>query len=90
MRDPLAAMAEVYKFVGAESHRFDPTKLRVRPHESDSHYRHKYPHKQYASIEVPMQHAIPARIQTEIEKTYAWYYDNFYPDRKRIAVPESR
>jgi len=89
MRDPVAAMADVYKFLGIDAHRFDPKKLSVRPHESDSHYRHKYPHRQYASIEAPPQHAIPARIQTEIEKTYAWYYDNFYPDWKRIAAPAS-
>jgi sulfotransferase len=86
-RDPLAAMADVYKFLEIEPAQFDPKKLRVRPHESDSHYRHKYPHRQYASIEAPVQHAIPARIQTEIEKTYAWYYDNFYSDWKRIAAP---
>jgi hypothetical protein len=32
------------------------------------------------------QHAIPARIQTEIEKTYTWFYDNLYPDWKRQPV----
>ncbi|HEY2396619.1 MAG TPA: sulfotransferase [Rudaea sp.] len=85
MRDPLEAMADVYKFIGADAHRFDPKNLRVRPHESDSHYRHKYPHKQYASIEAPMPHAIPNRIQSEIEKTYAWYYDHFYPDWQRLT-----
>jgi sulfotransferase len=85
VRDPVAAMADVYKFLDIEPEKFDPKKLRVRPHESDSHYRHKYPHRQYASIEAPLRHAIPNRIQTEIEKTYAWYYDNFYPDWKRIA-----
>jgi len=85
VRDPLAAMADVYKFLDIAPAQFDPKKLRVRPHESDSHYRHKYPHRQYASIETPVQHAIPNRIQTEIEKTYAWYYDNFYPEWKRIA-----
>ena len=85
MRDPVAAMTEVYKFLGIEAHRLDPKTLKVRPHESDSHYRHKYPHRQYASIEPPTQHAIPSRIQSEIEKTYAWYYENLYPDWKRIA-----
>lgn len=87
MRDPLAAMADVCKFLGIEAHRFDPKKLEVRPHESDSHYRHKYPHRQYATIEPPTQHAIPGRIQSEIEKTYAWYYDNFYPGWKRTTPP---
>ena len=75
--------------LGIEAHRFDPKNLSVRPHESDSHYRHKYPHRQYASIEPPTQHVIPARIQAEIEKTYAWYYDHFYPDWKRLGRAES-
>jgi len=87
MRDPLAVMADVYKFIEAEPHRFDPNKLRVRPHESDSHYRHKYPHRQYATVEQPQQHIIPARIQADIEKNYAWFYDNFYPEWKRLAAP---
>ena len=86
MREPVAAIADVCKFLGIEVHRFDPKKLSVRPHESDSHYRHKYPHRQYPSIEPPPLHAIPARIQSEIEKTYAWYYDNFYPDWRRMAA----
>lgn len=86
IRDPVAVMADVCEFLGVEAHRFDPKKLNVRPHESDSHYRHKYTHRQYAFIEPPTVHAIPARIQSEIEKTYAWYYDHFYPDRKRIAA----
>lgn len=90
MRDPVAAMADVYKFIDVAPHLIDPRHLTVRTHESDSHYRHKYPHRQYASIEAPPQHAIPARMQSEIEKTYAWYYDNFYPDWKRIALPAQR
>jgi sulfotransferase len=86
IRDPLAATADVCKFLGLPPHGFDPKRLTVRPHESDSHYRHKYPHRQYASIEPPRQHAIPRRIQGEIEKTYAWYYENFYPDWERQAA----
>jgi sulfotransferase len=86
VRDPVAAMADVYKFLDIDPAPLDPKKLRVRPHESDSHYRHKYPHRQYASIETPTQHSIPARIQTEIEKTYGWYYDNFYSSWKKNAA----
>lgn len=79
MRDPLGVMAEVYGFLGAPSHRFDPQQLRVRAHESDSHYRHKYPHRQRGAIVEPTGHAIPARIQGELEKTYPWFYAHFYP-----------
>lgn len=65
MRDPLAVMADVHAFLGAQPHRFDPQQLRVRPHESDSHYRHKYPHRQHASIVEPAAHTIPSRIQAD-------------------------
>jgi sulfotransferase len=85
MRDPGATMQEVYKFINAPPHTFDANNLPVRSHESDSHYRFKYPHRQYSSIEKPARHTIPVRIQTEIAKTYAWYYDHFYPDWSRVA-----
>lgn len=87
--DPLATMDEVHRWLGIEPHRFDPAHLTVRAHESDSHYRHKYPHRQFAAIETPATHVIPARIQSEIERTYSWFYDHFYPDWKRLAVPKS-
>jgi sulfotransferase len=90
MHDPLATLAEVYKWIEVDAHRFDPQQLTVRAHESDSHYRHKYPHRQQATIKIPEQHAIPARIQVEIEKSYAWFYDHFYPDFKRAAAPANR
>ena len=90
MHDPVAKMAEVFKWLDAAPHTFDPKKLVVRPHESDSHYRHKYSHRQYATIERPTLHAIPHRIQSEIEKTYAWYYDNFYQGWNRLAAPAIR
>jgi sulfotransferase len=90
MRDPVAAIADVHRWIGLEPHRFDPRRLTVRPHESDSHYRHKYPHRQLPSIEAPPVHPIPARIQGEIERTYAWFYDHFYPDWRRLSAPAKR
>jgi sulfotransferase len=87
VRDPLTCMAEHLAWLGLPPHAFDPKNLKVRRHESDSHYRHKYPHQQHASIELPQRHAIPARIQAEIERTYAWYYEHFYPDWKRLPSP---
>lgn len=80
MRDPLATMAETFQFIGVAPHKFDPQKLTVRKHESDSHYRHKYSHQQYPAVIVPHKHVLPRRIQAEIEKTYAWYYEHFYSD----------
>lgn len=90
MNDAVTVMAEVYKFIDLEPHMFDPKNLAVHMHESDSHYRQKYPHRQHATIEPPQQHVIPARIQTEIEKTYGWYYDHFYPDFKRFGASSNR
>lgn len=79
MSDPLATMEEIHTFIGAEPHRFDPQHLGVRPHESDSHYRHKYPHSQRGSILEPVAHGVPMRIQIELEKAYPWFYEHFYP-----------
>lgn len=80
MSDPLRTMEEVFGWIGLAPHRFDPDRLSVRAHESDSHYRLKYPHRQYASVRQPPTHRIPERIQAEIKKTYAWYYEHFYPN----------
>jgi sulfotransferase len=85
-RDAASEMAQVFEWLALPAHRIDPKNLAVRRHESDSHYRHKYPHRQYASVEMPALHAIPARIQGEIERTYAWYYDHIYPDWQRLPV----
>jgi len=87
MQDAQTAMTEVCQWLGVAPHRFDPRNLVVRPHESDSHYRHKYPHRQHAAIQAPEQHVIPQRIQGEIERTYAWYYDHIYGDWQRLQVP---
>lgn len=86
MSDPLAAMAEVYAWLGVKAHAFDPQGLHVHAHESDSHYQHKYLHQQHAAISAPEMHAIPRRIQLELERTYAWYYDNFYPQWQRLPT----
>ena len=90
MNDAAAEMADVFAWLQLPVQRIDPKNLSVRKHESDSYYRHKYPHRQYAAIEPPQQHAIPARIQGEIERTYAWYYEHIYRDWKRLpAAPKA-
>lgn len=83
-RDPVAEMAEIFTWLDVPAQRIDPHHLSVRRHESDSYYRQKYPHRQYARIEAPPRHTIPARIQAEIERSYAWYYDHIYPDWQRL------
>lgn len=79
MSAPADTMQDVYKFIGVGEHRIDPERLQVRAHESDSHYRHKYLHRQHPHISAPGLHQIPDRIQQQIEKVNAWYYDLFYP-----------
>ena len=86
-QDTATEMAEVFQWLGVPAQRIDPRNLSVRRHESDSHYRNKYPHRQYARVEPPQRHAVPARIQGEIERTYAWYYDHIYPDWPRLPRP---
>ena len=87
MQDPRREMADIVEWLGLPSHAIDPDQLRVRAHESDSHYRHKFPHRQHGRVEAPALHTIPTRIQGEIERTYAWYYDHIFPDWKRLPPP---
>ncbi len=46
--------------------------------ESDSHYSMMYLHTQSTRVARPQKHQIPPRIQAQIEKEYAWYYQYFY------------
>jgi sulfotransferase len=41
----------------------------------------KFPHRQHAAIRKPEAHAIPERIQAQIESACAWYYQLYYPAR---------
>jgi len=79
VRAPREKMQSIFAWLGADPHAIDPARLTVRPHESDSHYRYKFPHRQGACIKVPDDHVIPARIQGSIERAWAWYYRQFYP-----------
>ena len=77
---PAETMAKVYHWLGVPAHKIDPQKLTVRPHESDSHFRHKYLHRQHGSIASPPTHTIPPRVQDLIQKACGWYYEWFYPE----------
>jgi len=74
-------MNSVYQWLGLPSCHIDAQQLDTRPHESDSHYRYKYLHRQRAVIAPPDIHPVPARIQVRIEQVHSWYYRWFYPDR---------
>ncbi|MEY4767771.1 MAG: hypothetical protein RL637_410, partial [Pseudomonadota bacterium] len=66
-------------WLGLDAFAIDPDNLQVRPHESDSYYRYKYPHRTYAQIRPPKPHSVPLRIQQQIEQQFSWYYQTFYP-----------
>jgi len=82
MARPVDTMNQVYAWLDLSPHKIDPNHLTVRPHESDSHYRYKYLHRQHARLSPPTEHVIPPRIQERIERACGWYYDWFYPERK--------
>ncbi len=81
---PEETMDQVFHWLEVSPHKIDPEKLMVRPHESDSHYRHKYLHRQQSKLEPPNSHAIPPRIQKLIEQACSWYYEWFYPNWRRL------
>jgi len=83
MTRPVEVVSSVYAWLGLADHRVDPSRLTVHAHESDSHYRFKFQHRQQASLSPPAGHEIPARIQAQIQKACGWYYEWFYPDFKR-------
>ncbi|MCX8018494.1 MAG: sulfotransferase, partial [Rhodocyclaceae bacterium] len=81
---PVATMQHIFQWLGLPPYEIDPEKLTVRPHESDSHYRYKYLHRTRERIEAPAPHAIPPRIQAQIETACGWYYEWFYPERINV------
>lgn len=76
---PQQTMSQVYSWLGVQPHALDTANLSLRPHESDSHYRYKYRHRQHASITPPQVHEVPPRIQALVRKAFGWYYDWLYP-----------
>lgn len=81
---PVETMAFIYHWLGVAPHTIDPQKLTVRAHESDSHYRFKYRHRQQPKLVAPARHEVPPRVQDLIQKACSWYYDWFYPELKKM------
>jgi sulfotransferase len=79
MREPRRVLRDVFEWLGVRPLEIDLGRLDLRPPESDSHYRFKYPHRVRASFEPPPQHHEPERIVREIRNNYGWYYRWFYP-----------
>lgn len=85
MQEPETVMQGIFDWLNLPPTKIDAQNLQASPHESDSYYRFKYLHKRHTKIQPPAQHAVPARIQQQIQQQFAWYYQTFYPglaDRK--------
>ena len=89
MARPVECMSHLYAWLGLAPWQIDPHNLAVGIQESDSHYRMKYTHRQQATISVPKLHAIPPRIQAQIESAYDWFYELYYPQHQRAAMPSA-
>lgn len=85
MGNPEACMSHVYAWLGLSPFTIDPARLPIGAPESDSHYRMKYQHRQSGQLTSPRSHDIPPRIQQQIEKACAWYYQLYYPEHLRSA-----
>lgn len=83
MARPADCMNHLYQWLGLTPFQIDPERLSVGVRESDSHYRMKYTHRQFARISAPQLHQIPPRIQQKIESAYSWFYELYYP-RERM------
>lgn len=81
MAAPGPTMDRLYAWLGVAPHTHDFGRLTVRPHESDSHYRMKYRHRQHDHLAAPARHEVPPRIQRQIESACAWFYEWFYPEQ---------
>jgi sulfotransferase len=79
MARPVEVMAELYRWIGVSDHQIDPHNLNVRPHETDSHYRFKYPHATRSSLAPARTHLVSPRIMHELKKQFHWFYHLFYP-----------
>lgn len=79
MARPAECMAHLYAWLDLPPCEIDFDHLSVGVPESDSHYRMKYRHQQHASMRTPQLHVIPARIQQQIESSYPWFYETYYP-----------
>jgi sulfotransferase len=75
----VVVMQGIFAWLDLETCAIDPEKLRVQPHESDSHYRFKYPHATRSRIQPPGRHAVPQRFEAVLRQNFGWYYDTFYP-----------
>ncbi len=86
---PAELMSQLFAWLGVSPLRIDPENVAaIDAPESDSHYSMKYLHTQSTRVARPQKHQVPPRIQAQIEKEYAWYYQYFYS--KPGSTPSGR
>ena len=78
---PVKCMSHLYAWLGLAPFEIDPEQLTTGMQESDSHYRMKYPHRQSTRMVTPAPHAVPPRIQKQIETVWAWFYRLYYGEK---------
>lgn len=79
MSEPRQVMKDLFTWLNLDPIEIDPQNLTVGIQEADSYYRFKYPHKTYTKIHPLEIHPISPRIQLELETSYRWFYELFYP-----------
>lgn len=79
IQDPAAVMAEIFAWLEVSPQAIDPQHLTVESHEADSYYRFKYRHQMFPALRSPPVHPISPRIAAELQDTYRWFYELFYP-----------
>ena len=82
IEQPVKVMSVLYEWMGLSPYVINPDKLEQGVQESDSHYHMKYLHNQAEKIVKPKRHEMSPRIQAQIEKTCAWFYQLYYPKAK--------
>jgi sulfotransferase len=80
VRHPVETMDSLFRWLQLTPARIDPNDLPVKPHESDSYYRFKYPHQTHRTIQPPQPHLIPPRIEQAILTNFRWFFEQFYAD----------
>ncbi|WP_413162122.1 sulfotransferase family protein [Capilliphycus salinus ALCB114379] len=83
--EPVAAMRELFTWLGLPDYEIDPNALSVKSLDSDSYYRYKYLHKTGSRIVPPTPHEISPRIQQQLQVNYRWFYEVFYPGQLPIV-----
>lgn len=89
LAEPVEVMNRVFNWLGIAPHQIDPQHLTVGLSEADSYYRFKYPHRTYAQIQPPPPRPISPRIIKELQQTYRWFYELFYPGHISTEVGEN-